>query len=125
MNEDLRQIVVHVNYAEAEQLNFVLNNIENIIVHYTSRNIDVEIRVVCHGPGLTLLRVDNSPVLDRLTKMLGSLDSFKLFACGNTIERVTKAEGREPEIIPQAIVVPAGLPEIVELQREGWVYIKP
>ena len=124
-DHDRRRIVMHVNFADADRLNLVLNNVENIIDHYSAQHTEVEIRVVCHGPGLTLSRVDTSPVKDRLVKMLENFDSFNLYACANTIERVTKAEGRQPEIISQAIVVPAGLPEIIELQRKGWVYLKP
>lgn len=124
MSEDQRQILLHVNFAEADRLNFVLNNIENIVDHYSSRNVSLEIRVVCHGPGLTLLRTDTSPVKDRLANLVESFKCLKFYACKNTIERVTKAEGREPDIIKQAIRVAAGLPEIIELQRDGWVYLK-
>jgi intracellular sulfur oxidation DsrE/DsrF family protein len=38
---------------------------------------------------------------------------------------MTKAEGRQPELIEQAILVTAGLPEIIELQHLGWIYVKP
>jgi len=120
-----RKIVMHVNFAEGDQLNFVLNNVENISEYYRGKGNDVEIRVVCHGLGLHMLRVDTSPVKDRLTGMADSMDELTFFACTNTIERMTKAEGERPVGVDQAALVQAGLPEIIELQRMGWTYLKP
>jgi len=120
-----RNIVMHVNFTGDERLNFVLNNVENICDYYRDQGNEVAIRVVCHGPGLHLLRIDTSPVKERLLKMIESLDALSLYACANTMERMTKAEGKRPDIIEQAVLVQAGLPEIIELQRQGWVYIKP
>lgn len=122
---DHRNIVMHVNFSGDEQLNFVLNNVENICDYYRDQGNEVAIRVVCHGPGLHLLRVDTSPVKERLLQMIDSLEELSLYACSNTIARMAKAEGERPEIIEQAILVPAGLPEIIELQRKGWLYLKP
>jgi intracellular sulfur oxidation DsrE/DsrF family protein len=120
-----RKIVMHVNFTGDERYNLVLNNIENIYDYYRDQGIALAIRVVCHGPGLHLLRVDTSPVKNRLVQMANSLDELSLYACSNTIERISKAEGKRPEIIEQAILVPAGLPEIIELQCQGWSYVKP
>jgi len=119
------RIVIHVNFSDKERLNYVLNNIENIIDFYLEQGNDVAIRVVCHGPGLHLLRVDTSPVLERLVQMAGKLAPLSFYACSNTLKRMSKAEGKQPEIIEQAILVQAGLPEIIELQRQGWIYLKP
>ena len=122
---ELRNIVMHVNFAGDERLNFVLNNVENICDYYRDQGIEVAVRIVCHGPGLHLLRVDTSPVKERLLQMIDHLDALSLYACANTLERMTKAEGKCPEIIDKAVLVPAGLPEIIELQRQGWTYVKP
>ena len=124
-DDDPRKIVMHVNFADRENLTFVLNNVENIYGYYRDKDIEVSIRVVCHGPGLHLLRTDTSPVLERLVQMAESLDELGFYACNNTVNRMTRAEGKRPEIIEQAILIPAGLPEIIELQRLGWTYLKP
>lgn len=124
-DDEPRKIVMHVNFAGPERLNFVLNNVENIRDYYRGKNNDVEIRVVCHGPGLHMLRVDTSPVKDRLVGMADGMDELGFYACANTIERMARAEGKQPEIVDQATLVPAGLPEIIELQRLGWSYVKP
>ena len=120
-----RNIVMHVNFADQERLNLVLNNVENSLDYYRDKGNEVAVRVVCHGPGLHLLRTDTSPVKERLVKMADTLPELSLYACTNTLNRMTKAEGQRPELIEQAIPVPAGLPEIIELQRLGWIYVKP
>ncbi len=124
-NEEKRQIVLHVNFNDAERYNFVLNNCENIDEYYATKGNAVEIRVVTHGPGLHILRQDTSPVKERLQKMAADMDNLSFYACTNTQERMTKAEGKKPQLIPEAVMVLAGIPEIIELQRAGWTYIKP
>ena len=124
-DDESRNIVIHVNFSDRDRLMFVLNNVENILDYYRDKGNRVAIRVVCHGPGLVLLRTDTSPVKDRLEQMDDSLDELSFYACTNTLNKITKAEGKQPEIIDQATLVPAGLPEIIELQRLGWIYLKP
>jgi intracellular sulfur oxidation DsrE/DsrF family protein len=124
-DDEPRKVVMHVNFAEPERLNYVLNNVENIRDYYRDKGRGVEIRVVCHGPGLRMLRADSSPVKDRLASLAESGDALGFYACTNTIERVTKAEGKRPALVDRAVLVPAGLPEIIELQRQGWIYVKP
>ena len=120
-----RNIVMHVNVADPVQLNLILNNLENILEHYAKRDNRLAIRVVCHGPGLHLLRKDTSPVMDRIENMMDNAQQLAFYACSNTLGRMTKAEGKAPELLAAAILVAAGLPEIIELQRQGWIYLKP
>lgn len=124
-DEEKRQVVVHVNFQDEAGYTFVLNNCENIAEYYAEKGNDVEIRVVTHGLGLHLLRQDTSPVKERLQKMAADMDNLTFYACTNTQERMAKAEGKTPELISDAIMVAAGIPEIIELERAGWTYIKP
>ena len=124
-DDEPRNVVMHVNFADKERLVFVLNNVENILDYYRDKGNEVAIRVVCHGPGLHLLRTDTSPVKERLVNMADAAQELSLYACTNTLNRMTKAEGQQPKLIEQAILVAAGLPEIIELQRLGWIYVKP
>lgn len=116
---------MHVNFRDDERYGLVLNNVENICDYYRERGSALELRVVCHGPGLHLLRRDTSPVRERLLKICGERAETSFYACTNTLERMTRAEGAQPELVDAAQMVPAGLPEIVELQSRGWHYLKP
>ena len=120
-----RKIVMHVNFRDDERYGFVLNNIENICDYYLERGQALELRVVCHGPGLHLLRKDTSHVRERLLNISAARSELGFCACSNTLERMTRAEGVQPELVAPVTMVAAGLPEIVELQARGWHYLKP
>ena len=49
--------------------------------------------------------------------------SFK--ACGNTQERMHKAENKDIPIVRQAEVVKSGVVRVMEQQEKGWSYVKP
>ena len=72
-----------------------------------------------------MLRTDTSPVQDRVRALAGTNSGLSFYACQNTRERMAKAEGSPPEIVGEAEMVPAGIVEILELQRAGWQYLKP
>lgn len=124
-DDEDRKVALHVNFNDPAQLNFVLNNAENIYEHYRSRGKGIEIRIVTHGPGLHMLRDDTSPVKERISKLAASQPGLTFYACTNTQERMAKAEGKTPVIIDEAIMVYSGIAELIELQRAGWNYIKP
>jgi intracellular sulfur oxidation DsrE/DsrF family protein len=46
-------------------------------------------------------------------------------ACNNTKRNMEKAEGKTIPIIEEAVVVPAGVVRLVELQEQGFKYVKP
>lgn len=124
-DDEVRRIALHVNFDDAERMNYVLNNAENLHGYYRQRGKAVEIRVIAHGPGLHMLRVDTSPVKERIAAMVTAQEGLGFFACSNTRSRMAKAEGKTPQVIEQAVMVPSGVVELVELQRAGWAYLKP
>ena len=120
-----RKVAMHVNFDDPASLNFVLNNAENIYEFYAAKGKSVEIRIIVHGPGLHMLRVDTSPVKERITGLAKSQAGLSFYACTNTKARMEKAEGKTVVIMDEAIMVTAGLVELIELQRAGWTYLKP
>lgn len=85
----------------------------------------VKIEVVTFGPGLHMLRDDTSPVKARLEEMALSTPEVSFKACGNTQERMHKAENKDIPIVRQAEVVKSGVVRVMELQEKGWSYVKP
>ena len=78
-----------------------------------------------YGPGLHMLRDDTSPVKDRIKAIAEKAPSISFKACGNTQERMHKAENKDITIVPQAEVVKSGVVRVMELQERGWSYVKP
>jgi intracellular sulfur oxidation DsrE/DsrF family protein len=106
-------------------MNLALNNAENVIKYYKSKGQEVEIRIVAYGPGLHMFRSDTSPVKARIERMSLALDNITFAACGNTKAKMMKKSGKPVPIISEAKMVVSGVVELVELQRQGWAYIKP
>ena len=74
-----------------------------------------------------MLRADTSPVQDRIKRLKDMVFPGKIqfSACNNTKQGMEKREGHAITIIPQATLVPSGVVRIMELQEQGWSYVRP
>jgi uncharacterized protein len=121
------RVVIQVDQNDPAVMNLALNNARNLLDYYRDKNEDIEIEIVAYGPGLHMLREDTSPVKDRIKELSDvSFPSKIVFsACNNTKEAMEKHEGHPITIIPQVGIVPAGVVRIIELQEQGYSYVKP
>ena len=119
------RVVLQVNTNEPAMMNLALNNATNVAQYYKELGEKVSIEVVTFGPGLHMLRDDTSPVKARIEVIALSTPAISFKACGNTQENMNKAESKEIPLIPQAEVVKSGVVRILELQEQGWSYVKP
>jgi intracellular sulfur oxidation DsrE/DsrF family protein len=46
-------------------------------------------------------------------------------ACGNTMKKVAKKSGNMPVLLEGVTEVPAGVARIMELQEQGYAYVRP
>lgn len=119
------RVAMQVDTNDAATMNLALNNAKNIVEYYAARKEEVAIEIVTYGPGLHMLRADTSPVKERLQSFAASMPQIKYSACDNTKRGMEKSEGKEIPLLPQAVVVPAGVVRLMELQEQGWSYIRP
>jgi hypothetical protein len=121
------RVTIQVDQNDEAVMNLALNNAKNIIEHYREKHEGVEVEIVTYGPGLHMLRDDTSPVKDRIKQMVTvSFPSKIVFAaCNNTKQGMEKREGKAITIIPQATMVPSGVVRLMELQEQGWSYLRP
>jgi hypothetical protein len=121
------RVVIQVDQNDAEVMNLALNNAKAVLELYRAKNEDAVVEIVAYGPGLHMLRDDTSPVKDRIKQMAElSFPSTLVFsACNNTKQGMEKREGHAITIIPQATIVPAGVVRIMELEEQGYSYVKP
>ena len=125
-NAKHHRVAMHVDQNDADVMNLALNNAKNVIEHYQKRGEDIVIEIVAYSGGLHMLRADTSQVKDRIKEMVGQYSTrIKFAACNNTIQGMEKREGHAIPIIPEATIVSAGVVELVELQEQGWSYIRP
>src|SRR4051794_25582226 len=119
------RLILQVNTNDAAMMNLALNNAANVDQYYSDKGEPVEIEVVTFGPGLHMLRDDTSPVKDRIKSMAESRPSVTFKACGNTQENMAKAENKKIPLVAQASVVKSGVVRVMELQEQGWSYVRP
>lgn len=115
-----KRIVLQISDPNPFKQTLVLNVANNLIKHYGTDKVDIEI--VAFGPGLRLLFKENANVgrIDGLTN-----NGVQFSACENTITGMTKQLGHAPEINPSATHVSAGVVRIIDLVDEGYQLIKP
>jgi uncharacterized protein len=117
-------IAIQIDQNDPQVMNMVLTN---VIEYYRNKNEDVDLDVVAYGPGLHMLRADTSPVQDRIKRLKEMVFPGKIqfSACNNTKQGMEKAEGHAISVLPEATIVPSGVVHLMELQEQGWSYVRP
>nr|HEV8008412.1 hypothetical protein [Bradyrhizobium sp.] len=121
------RVAIQIDQNDPQLMNMVLGNAINVIEFYRDKNEDVEIDIVAFGPGLHMLRADTSPVQDRVRRLkdMAFPGRIQFSACNNTKQGMEKAEGHAIPIVPDATIVPSGIVHLMELQEQGWSYVRP
>jgi intracellular sulfur oxidation DsrE/DsrF family protein len=121
----VHKVAIQVSENDKAQMSLALNNAKNIADYYKTKGETVLIEIVTYGPGLHMLRADTSPVRDRIGPMALENPNLKFIACGNTQANQSKAEGKEVALLAEATVMPSGAVRLMELQAQGYAYIRP
>ena len=124
-DDGIMRLALQISDNDPQKMNTVLNVAANVSRHYSDLGQEIEIEIVAFNAGLHMLRADTSPVADRIVNFAASMDNVKFDACMNTVDGMTKKEGKEPPLLEFANRVPAGVVTLMELDRAGWTIIRP
>lgn len=119
-SEAKHKIVIQVSTDDEKTQAIALNNAVNVQKDLGMDNVDIEI--VAYGPGLGLL-TKKSPSADRVKSL--AMQNITFSACGNTMAKVEEKTGKKPQLTDGVKVVKAGVIRIMELQEEGYSYVRP
>jgi hypothetical protein len=119
------RLALQISDSDPAKMNAVLNVAANVSKYYSDKGDEVEIQIVAFNAGLNMLRQDKSPVLDRLKSFKQGMPNVAFVACENTLEAMTRAEGKEPPLVDNATRVPAGVVTLIELGEKGWTIVRP
>lgn len=114
------KLVVQVSQDNPARWHLVLNTSQNLLNFFGQQKI--QIVVVAFGPGLKML-VANSPVAKTIAAM--NAEGVEFDACHNTMLAMAKKIGHLPKLVPSAVIVPAGIVRIMQLESHGFDYVKP
>lgn len=118
-------VAVHVNENDPAVMNMALNNVANVTSYYESQGDSVLVEVVAYGPGLNMFIPGKSPVKDRISAMSLEMENLSFAACGNTLRKMSEAAGHDIEVMDEATVVTSGVVRLIELQEDGYAYVRP
>jgi intracellular sulfur oxidation DsrE/DsrF family protein len=102
-----------------------LNNVQNVTNYSEAKSDTVQVEVVTYGPGLHMLIEGSSPVADRIATMSLALENLSFRACGNTHRVMSERKGEDIVLLDEASMVPSGVVRLIELQEDGYAYVKP
>lgn len=115
MNYDL---VLQIDSGEKDKMNLILRNAANYLNALSGEKF--ELAIVANGPGVRHFTMAGSEFGDKLKEL--SQKGVKFRVCANAM--ADNGIARD-SLWPFCEVAPAGLVEIVRLQRAGYAYIKP
>jgi intracellular sulfur oxidation DsrE/DsrF family protein len=110
------KVVVHVSFADSDQQQRGLRNIENVLKVVPG----ADVVVVCHGAGINLVvkeQTRHEVVVSGLMKK-----GVRFVACENTMRQ--KALTKE-QLLAGTGTVPTGALEVIRRQQAGYAYFKP
>ena len=74
-------LALQVSDDSAEKMNAALNVAANVSRYYADKGEEIEIEIVAFNAGITMLRADKSPVLDRLKSFKQGMPNVSFMAC--------------------------------------------
>jgi len=119
------KIVYHFNGSDdgshVKKASAVLTNIQNNVDVVGWENIEA-LELVVHGPGLTpFLKKNITPeVMGKLERLLAG--GMKMGACQITMKRQKLTM---EDIIEGLPPIPSGVVRVMELQEQGYAYVRP
>ena len=116
----VHKVVIQVSTDDMRTQKIALNNAVNLQKLYGLDNVEIEI--VAFGPGITLL-TDKSRQVKRVESL--ALQDISFSACLNSIDKLESVSGSKVVLLEGVGTVRAGVARIIELQEEGYSYIRP
>jgi intracellular sulfur oxidation DsrE/DsrF family protein len=114
------RIVLQLSDNDPRKQGLVISVANNLLKFYDPDKVAIE--VVTFGPGIDLLRPDNTN-----RKLVESLvaQGVRFDVCLNTVDTIERATGKRPDFIPVATPVQVGVGQIMSLTENGYTLVRP
>ena len=114
------RIALQLSDNDPRKQSLVISVAYNLLKFYDPDKVAIE--VVTFGPGIDLLRPENSN-----RKLVESLvaQGVRFDVCLNTVDTIERETGKRPEIIPVATPVQVGVGQILSLTENGYTLVRP
>ena len=114
------RIVLQLSDNDPKKQSLVISVAYNLLKFYDPDKVAIE--VVTFGPGIDLLRPDNTN-----RKLVESLvaQGVRFDVCLNTVDTIERETGKRPDFIPVATPVQVGVGQILSLTENGYTLVRP
>lgn len=112
------KVIFHID--ENSKWNLVLNNVSNFLNAIDNGKVDVEVLANAEAVKYYEVKQDSNSHLEKLENLFKK--GVRFVACNNALNA---NEIKRENIFEFVEVVPAGVLELVERQKEGYSYIRP
>ena len=123
VTDKVGRYILHIGTHDNAKFKRALDEVEVLLVNYSSSKIPVELEVIANAGGLNLLRNDGSAFAQKVKRISEQYPNVKFIACSNAIERL-REQGIEPNLINTVRKGPTALDQVVRRMNEGWTYVK-
>ena len=113
-----RQIVFSVTEDSPHALDHILSVANNVLKFYGPEK--VEMKIIAYSKGIKLLDRHNKKTAVRVDALMQY--DVEFVACGNTMRTL---HIKKEDLVEGSVIVTAGVVELIESVKAGWIYIKP
>lgn len=113
------KVVFHLDWDEEKRLIMALNNITNLLKEFPLT--ETAIRLVANGSAVSLFHRDHADAYGSRVEELFN-KGVRFLMCNNSLTNLNIDPG---ELLDGCEVIKAGIVELINLQTEGYAYIKP
>ena len=111
--------VFHIDLENDQLFNLGLNNITNTLA--ALEGIEKDFILLANGPGVAMLSSEKVvPYLAHIQELTDAGVHFQV--CNKALK---KFQVDEKDLAPEVTVIPAGIVGLIDLQNDGYAYIKP
>lgn len=112
------QVIFHLDEEAEEKVQFVLNNIINLLNDLGDET--VEVALLANGPAVKAFQTGEERYSKSVLELLER--EVRIVLCNNALNLF---DLERTSMLAEATIVPSGVGELVRKQAEGWAYIRP
>ena len=114
---------MHLKGEEMARTGEFLDELEAVLAAFRQECRPIRIERVAQGEGLDLLREGFSRHANQIRDLARRFESLTFVACQNSIDRISRDQGIEVNLLPQAVIASSGVSHVAKRQVQGWAYI--
>ncbi len=124
LTRDETRIVMHLKARDVAQTGEILDELEWVLEAFRKESKPIRVELVAQGEGFEMVRMGFSRFPDRIRDLAERYDNLTFIACQNTIDRISREQGVEVDVLPQVVITGSGVNHVAKRQNQGWAYMR-